>query len=61
MLGWTLAHGSSPIVLTECSLTTRIAGARIKVAVGVWVSGVVGTTFAHSIAKFMKMFRYCSF
>jgi len=51
VLGRTLAHCSSPIVLTECSLAARVAGARVKVAVGVRVASVVRTTFANGIAS----------
>ena len=47
----TLAHRSSPIVLTERSLAARIAGARVKIAVGVRIAGVVGTTFANGVAR----------
>ena len=58
MARWTLADSSSTIVFTDGTLTTWVTGAWVKVAVGVWVSGVVGTTFAHSIAKICTHFVY---
>ena len=50
MLRRTLAHCSPTIVLTESSLATRVAGAGVKVTVGVGVSSVVWSALAHSIA-----------
>ena len=47
----TLTDRRPPIVLAEGSLATRVAGARVKVAVGVRVSSVVGTTLANSVAE----------
>ena len=47
--GWTFADSSSPVVLTEGSLTTGVAGAGVEVAVGVGVSGVVRSTLADGV------------
>ena len=45
----TFTHSSSPVVLTEGSLTTGVTGAGVKVTVGVRVSGVVGSTLADGV------------
>ena len=50
MAGRTLAHRRSSVVLAERALAAWVAGARVKVAVGVRVSGVVGATLAHCVA-----------
>ena len=47
----TLTDSRPPVVLAEGALATRVAGARVKVAVGVRVSSVVGTTLANSVAE----------
>ena len=49
--GWTFADSSPPVVLTERALAAGVAGARVKVAVGVRVSRVVGATLANSVAE----------
>ena len=46
---WTFADSSPPVVLTEGSLTTGVAGAGVEVAVGVGVSGVVRSTLADGV------------
>ena len=47
--GRTFADSSSPVVLTEGSLTTGVAGAGVEVTVGVGVSGVVWSTLADGV------------
>ena len=49
MRGGTFTHSSSSVVLTEGSLTTGVAGAGVKVTVGVRVSGVVWSTLADGV------------
>ena len=49
MRGGTFTHSSSSVVLTEGSLTTGVAGAGVKVTVGVGVSGVVWSTLADGV------------
>ena len=49
MRGGTFADSSSPVVLTEGSLTTGVAGAGVEVTVGVRVSGVIRTTLADGV------------
>lgn len=51
VFGRTLADRRPPVVLTESPLAARVAGARVKVAVGVWVSSVVGAALANCVAS----------
>lgn len=51
MFGRTLTDRRPPVVLTERPLAARVARARVKVAVGVRVSGVVWATLANCVAK----------
>ena len=53
----TLTDRRPPVVLAEGALATRVAGARVKVAVGVRVAGVVRTTFANGIAELKIVFN----
>ena len=49
MRGGAFADSSSPVVLTEGSLATGVAGAGVEVTVGVRVSGVVWSTLADGV------------
>ena len=49
MRGGTFTHSSSSVVLTEGSLTAGVAGAGVKVTVGVRISGVVWSTLADGV------------
>ena len=51
MFGRTLADSGPPVVLAERALAARVAGARVKVTVGVRVSSVVGATLANCVAE----------
>ena len=51
MFGRTLADRGPPVVLAERALAARVAGARVKVAVGVRVSSVVWATLANCVAE----------
>ena len=45
----TFTDSSTPVVLTESSLATRVTGAGVEVTVGVGVSGVVWSTLADGV------------